>query len=121
MMTVEKMADVLCDLIEEQKNELVRLLGAAYESGLIEGAKEEARKCEAFFKGLAFDTSIKDKCDGCKTQGPSLDLEEADLELFVGPGKYCQFCRMAHIDKMLERIEPVYDKLTGTYQRKTDG
>ena len=52
----------------------------------------------------------RDNCDGCSTIGPSLQLEEADLELFQGPGEYCQFCRMAHIDKMLERISPEIER-----------
>ncbi len=89
------------DLNEAQKEALTRLLQGIYDSGVKSGEKTEAI--------CGTDPSIsdhEDKCDGCGTIGPSLQLEEANLQLFVGKGRYCQFCRMAHIDKMLERIDP---------------
>ncbi len=102
------------DMNDTQKEALTRLLEGIYDSGVKSGEKTESvcgpqdlgpSTHEAMQKKM-----IEDKCDGCKTQGPSLDMEEADLELFVGPGRYCQFCRMSHIDKMLERIDPELDE-----------
>ena len=106
-LSTDQVANMFCnmtgaDLNEAQRVALTRLLQGIYDSGVKEGTKDILENIEPSIDESTFEKA----CDGCKTRGPSLDMEEADLQLFIGPGKYCQFCRMSHIDKMLERIDP---------------